>query len=121
MKAAFLFGIFWIVLAVSLESCTKDKVDAVPLEILCPDTISYQSQIVPLITLNCSVTDCHDATASGGLNMTNYQTVSDNAAKMLQAMKHEAGVIPMPLDAEPIADSLILQFECWYRRGALEN
>ena len=101
------------------NSCTKDKTSLSAAS--CPDTISYSNQIKPMIDLNCSTSGCHDATNSGGYNLTTYSNIAANANTILSVIKQEPGYSPMPLGGAQLADSLIQQFECWVIQGKLEN
>ncbi len=115
MKAIIYFGLFLILFA----SCTKDKV-AEP--IVCDSDVSYSAEIQPLLQMNCAVVGCHDAAAlSGGYDWSSLSVVQANSVKMLNAMKHNPGVIPMPFMSTQLADSLISKFECWVVQGSLNN
>jgi len=54
---AYSFTITWMIFLSLLISCTKDKVTYIAPP-NCPDTISFNSDILPLIQNNC--TGCHD-------------------------------------------------------------
>lgn len=71
--------------------------------------------------MNCSTSGCHDASGSGGYNLTTYSATADNANTILSVIKQEPGYSPMPLGGAKLADSLIQYFECWIIQGKLEN
>lgn len=100
-----------------LFACKKDKASA----FVCTTEVSYSNEIQPLIEMNCTVSGCHDATASGGYNFLTHEEVSTNADRILETIQHGSGVAPMPLGAEKLADSLIQKFYCWKDNGAQNN
>jgi hypothetical protein len=103
-------------------SCTKDETPEPFVPAPCGDTISYNQEIVPqIINQSCNVMGCHDATASGGKELTSHALVSLNTDPLYRAMAHQEGYIPMPLEGEMIADSLLQKFYCWIQQGRLDN
>ena len=108
-----LFGLLFIV------SCKKDMTPLPNLD--CADTISYSQQVQPFIDLNCTTSGCHDASASGGYNLTTHSGVSNNAAIILSAINHDSGTTPMPMGGSKLPDSTIQQFDCWISQGKLDN
>ena len=118
----FFIATFTIVLTIgtSTTSCKKDKTQIVLND--CPDTISYSAKIAPLINQSCATTGCHAAGfAAGGYNLEGHANVSANAAIILSVIKHDSGVVPMPIGASKLADSLIQQVQCWINQGQLNN
>ncbi|MBL4862044.1 MAG: hypothetical protein JKY09_03380 [Crocinitomicaceae bacterium] len=96
-------------------------VETIPVIPVGEDTISFTTQIEPLMDLNCSTSGCHDASASaGGYNLTGHLDISTQANIILSAIKHETPNL-MPLGSPQIADSLIAQFETWINQGLLDN
>ena len=99
-------------------SCAKDKVNytAPP---NCPDTVSFNQEVLPLIQTNC--TGCHDqGNSSGGYIFTNHSNISSSADAILGSM-HANGYQLMPLGGPALADSLIQKIECWIYQGKLNN
>lgn len=115
-------GLFILIITSSVLSCTKDgKVDPFVPE-PCGDTVSYNQEIVPqIIDKSCNVSGCHDATASGGRELTSHFLVSQNTDPLYRAMAQEDGWEPMPFEGERIADSLLQKFYCWIQQGRLDN
>lgn len=116
-KVAFfgLIGLLW-------GACTRDRVIPIPISAAdCTEAVNYTNQVGPIIQQNCSTSGCHDATASGGYEFSSYSDVSLSAETILKAMKHEAGILPMPYDQPKLADSVIRKFECWMLQGKPEN
>lgn len=120
----FFISILAVISVVSILSCKKDKVPAV-LPIVaseCPDTISFSTQIEPVIVANCSVSGCHDNFSQASqLSLDGHGNISANASDILTVIRHEGGLPPMPQGGNKLADSLIQQFKCWKDQGALNN
>lgn len=106
---------------IAIASCTKEKAPIKATNFECSDTISYVNHIQPMISLNCTVAGCHDATSSGGYNLTSYSAVSENAEIIRETIMHNPGVAAMPFAQPKLADSLIQQFACWVEQGTLNN
>ncbi len=111
-------------LSLQMSSCTKEKVPlpsvSNPVINNCPDTISFQNQVFPMIDVNCNTSGCHDSGA-GGYTLTNHSQISANAEIILKVIKHESGVEPMPQGQSKLADSLAQQFNCWISQGKADN
>lgn len=110
--AIFMFASFGL-----STSCTKEKVPNVPFD--CTDTISFASQIAPLISNNCI--SCHDTGNSTGYIFTNHSNISNNAIDILNALRGEGGKQLMPQGGPALNDTLIQQFSCWVNQGTLNN
>ncbi|MFT4601213.1 MAG: hypothetical protein ACI857_001391 [Arenicella sp.] len=106
-----------------LVGCEKDPEPLLPfVPVTCSDIISYNNEIVPqIIDLSCNVTGCHDATAAADWELTSHALVSANTDPLYRVMAQEAGYVPMPLNQERIADSLLQKFYCWIQQGRLDN
>jgi hypothetical protein len=100
--------------------CAKDKTQ-LPVPEVCPDTISFATQIEPIIVNNCSTSGCHDATAAGGFELLGHAGISNSAGEMLSAMRHDSGPVPMPYFQNKLNDSTLQQFDCWIAQGKLNN
>jgi len=115
-KCALLSIVGGILLGIS--SCRKDKVEQMhPVQ---EPTVSYATQIEPLIISNCSTSGCHGTPFSGGYQLLNYSDISANASDVLGVIRHENGT-PMPIGSPKLADSLIQQFEFWINEGKMDN
>lgn len=98
-------------------SCSKDKVPAAIFDLNCDDTISFSSQIAPMISANCA--SCHGISNSTGYTLTNHTNISSNATAILNSLKGTPQL--MPQGGPALNDSLIQQFECWINQGTLNN
>lgn len=100
-----------------LVSCTKDKVSASPFDPNCADTISFSSQILPMIQSNCI--SCHDTGNGTGYTLTNHTNISSNATAVLNSLNGVPQL--MPQGGPALHDTLIQQFTCWVNQGKLNN
>ena len=63
---------------VSTFSCNKDKVVVLPIVGDCIDTVSFSSEIEPMIVQNCSTSGCHDSGAAAGYNLIGHSNIALN-------------------------------------------
>jgi hypothetical protein len=85
------------------------------------ENISYTGFVRPFLVAGCS---CHvNGNRDGSVNLeghSNVRTFVDNQL-LLRVIKHESGVIPMPLGQPKRSDCDISKVEAWIRAGALNN
>lgn len=103
------------------NSCKKDQVQTSPFSGNCADTISFSTQIEPMMNQNCSTSGCHDVSSAGGYNLGGHANIAANATIILNVLRHENGLTPMPLGSAQLNDSLIQQFQCWVNQGLEDN
>lgn len=103
------------ILTLTFSCKKKEKTSA-----SCSGTISYTTNITPILNQNC--TSCHNASnAKGGYNLTTYSNVKSNAGIILNSMRHTSGASSMPQGASQLATSIIDQFDCWVQQGKQNN
>lgn len=100
-----------------ISSCAKDKVSFVAPP-NCPDTISFNTQVLPMIQSNC--TGCHNIGNGTGYTLTNHSNISSSADAILGSM-HGTGYQLMPQGGPALPDSLIQKVECWIYQGKKNN
>lgn len=103
------------------QSCNKDKLEPAVTSSDCEDAITYDAQVATIINNNCSTSGCHDSSNSGGYTLMTFEQVSNNADIILRAMKHEDGVVPMPLGQDQLDEGKINDVSCWILQGKNEN
>ena len=112
------FGI--IALSIFGHSCKKDKADE-PIPFDCSDTlISFSATIQPLVMGSCATTGCHNNSGAGGYVFGNHASIEVNKDIILRTIRHEVGVVPMPVGTKLTAEQ-IQYFTCWVEQGALDN
>lgn len=103
--------------ALAAAACAKDKTQKPE----CFDSVSFQTDIMPMVEQNCSTSGCHDVSAAGGYELLTYSEVKASADIMLSAMNYETGLSPMPQGAPPMDSTIIGQFNCWIKQGTPDN
>lgn len=109
-------------------SCYRDKEEELyPIKTSCDttSTISYSQQVEPLFNTYCKA--CHNTSnnnsAGGNLNLEGYDNFSQWAKNgiVLQSIKHESGISPMPKNSPKLSDCNIRIIEKWIDEGILNN
>lgn len=90
----------------------------------CTGVLATYSTTVKLhLDGNCALSGCHVAPdPKAGFDFSNYATASaiakSQGSKMLCAIQHEAGCMPMPPTGVMLDASVIKVLECWIQNGA---
>lgn len=82
--------------------------------------VTYNTDVKPLIDVNCANT-CHSAAnQAGGIDLSTYEKVKAISAQsnFLGAVRHLAGFTPMPKKAPKLSDSAIKVLSCWVSNGS---
>lgn len=98
-------------------ACTKAKTPPPLPQVVCTDTISFSTQIAPMIEENCA--GCHGSGAGTSPVLSNYTEISQNADAIIQALRGTPQL--MPQGGPALSDSLIQQFQCWLQQGRMDN
>ena len=112
------------VIAALLVACkgTKETVSTTPVAPLdCTSkTLSYQTDIKPIIETNCS--RCHNANEKAGYNFLKIESVKKAATSgvLLGTIKHQKGFPKMPAYAAKLDQTSIDKIECWINNGMKE-
>jgi mono/diheme cytochrome c family protein len=113
------------VLSLLLDSCTWDNQDEFyPPEAGC-DTleVSFSADIQVLLDQHCWA--CHsnqNAPSFGnGLRLEDHLDVAGSISLVISAMKHEAGVSPMPKASPKLDECTVAAFEAWENQGSKDN
>jgi hypothetical protein len=122
-----LFLVIVIFSVAILSGCYNRKADLIIPNNDCDTSvvISYRSDITNILQQNCFM--CHgvDKYASAGGNnqldsFLGLQTVVLNG-KLLKAINHSAGAVPMPYGGGKLSDCDIMKITAWVNRGAPNN
>lgn len=120
MKGKIFLGVFAVLY--TIFACTKDKtLEPDPIDPNCPTTISFASDVKPLIDVNCVTSGCHDASGAGGYNFSTYSAVAANGELIVNVISWDTGFSPMPQGGDKLPDSLIQKIKCWVKQGKLDN
>ncbi len=83
---------------------------------------SFSSEILPVINVQCR--SCHNTSfSSGGVNLEGFTNIQNAAlnGKLIQSLRHESGVSPMPQNSPKLDDCTLKAFEDWKNAGAPNN
>lgn len=104
------------------SSCTYDSRSDNAISPCNTTQTGFQLSVKPILDNNCVV--CHStADAAGGLNFESYSGVLAPAmdGRLVGAIKHLPGFVPMPEFAPKLSDCDIMKIEKWVNAGALDN
>jgi hypothetical protein len=101
MKHLLLLFFVGITATTIVASCKKEPITTAT----CTTTISYTTDIVPILSQNC--TGCHN--------------VSSGANTILKAMRHSSGTAKMPQGSAKLPSTTVDKFDCWIQQGKPNN
>jgi|JRYG01.1.fsa_nt_gb hypothetical protein len=90
----------------------------------CTGVLATYSTTVKLhLDGNCALSGCHAGPApQSGIDFSSYATasaaVNAKGSRILCAINHEAGCVPMPPTGVKLDASVIRVLECWIQNGA---
>lgn len=123
MKGSILVLSVFVAFLLTLNSCKKLNEETLVQDAYCAlDTISYNNHVKPIINQRCM--PCHNGVnQSGGFILDNHTDLSSTATSgtLLGVIRHEAGYLEMPRDAQKMPDCEISVIEKWIAQGALNN
>jgi hypothetical protein len=117
----------WVALfgMVLLQCCVwENEEDLFPDTAICDTTsVSFSSDIVPILTNNCY--GCHSnlnaPSFGGGLRLEDHQDVASNSERIIGAVNHNEGFLPMPKGGTKLDPCPINLIEAWASAGAPDN
>lgn len=131
IKAFFFRQLSFLIIAVlsvaAIQGCYNKKADLIIPNNDCDTTtaISYRSHITNILQQNCYI--CHSAEkyqSSGGYYQLDTFLLLErmvNNGKLLKAINHAPGAVPMPYGRDKLSDCDIMKITAWVSRGAPEN
>ena len=113
---------------IGFASCTKENLeDMTAARVGGCDTInpiSYNEDVIPILTSNgCLNSGCHDGTA-GDLNLSDHtklKTIALDNDRLRQAIMHTGNAKPMPLNGNKLDECSIAMIDQWIDEGCLKN
>ncbi len=123
MKKLF-YPILGFGLSILVWSCAKDNAedtfgDCNPLD------VRLSTEVNPIISANNCLA-CHNtagAPNAGGIDLSNYDHLKASAenGRLLGALNHESGFVPMPPSGTKISECDILTIKTWIDEGSKDN
>lgn len=107
-----------------IVSCANDnEEDLYPEKVTCDTSaVTYALTVQPVLQRSC--TGCHSAASpAGGVVLASYPEVKKHAdnGRLVGAISHAAGYIPMPLGGGKLPDCDIAGITKWVQNGAPNN
>ncbi len=104
-------------------SCSKNNEQELGAGIICEtNKMAYAANIQPILQNFCYT--CHGMGLSqGGISLDTYagvKAVADNG-KLVGAISHASGFVPMPQNAPKLSDCNINRIKAWVNSGAPNN
>ena len=112
----FMAGSFTVLLAAA--GCAYTKKDIVQVPCTIPATVSYSSDVIPVLQNNCY--SCHSASSNvSGILLDNYNSLRYYAENgyLYGTISHAGGYRPMPDDGGKISDCNIALIKKWIDTG----
>ena len=123
-----------IILIGALSSCTKAKAPGMSCQD-CTVNVSFNQEIIPILTANCAITACHTGSASGALNISYDSAVAYASAtargRYILAGNANASLFytqlisgannHMPNNGGQLSPCDLQKIFCWINQGALDN
>lgn len=102
--------------------------DSAPTPCDLPQSVSYQANVLPILTTNCR-NACHNPQLlQGNFNMDDFNQVHtysttglNGVSYMLGNIRHDPGFNPMPQVGTPLSPCEIATIKAWIDAGALQN
>ena len=108
-----------------LTGCVWDNEEELYPETGICDTasVSFIDDITPILSNNCY--SCHSnlnaPSFGGGLSFEDHQDVARYSERIIGAIQHNKGFLPMPQGEEKLDPCAIDQVEAWIESGAPDN
>ena len=120
MKRAFYFFVLFSLML--LTSCRNDQIDEPnAFNPDCDQIISFNAEIISVMINSCATSGCHNqGIASAGYVFENHTQISENADMILATIRHQPGVVAMPI-GQQLPQEFIEKFFCWMEQGKQNN
>lgn len=119
------FFLLVMVTGVVLVSCSKQSEDVLKgqVTVTCDTAgMKYSINVLPILTANCY--SCHaNGIVNGGVSLDGYSSVVKQVSngKLVAAITHAAGVVPMPYNGGKLSDCDIAIIKAWINEGTPNN
>jgi hypothetical protein len=117
-------GLAVIGLAGCYNDNTEDLYPKAPLGNCDTVDVTFTAKILPIFKQNCATAGCHSGSLPArGWDFNQYAGVkaSVDAGRLLGAIKHLPGFVPMPQGGNRLSECDIRKIEIWVGAGAQNN
>jgi hypothetical protein len=105
-----------------INSCSRDNEEDLFGQDCNTEDVRYSTVIAAIMQAHCN--SCHlPPAAPANVVTTNYSSLREIAinGRLLGAIKHQTGFVPMPYGMPKLDNCLILQIETWINAGILND
>ncbi|HJW29355.1 MAG TPA: cytochrome c [Saprospiraceae bacterium] len=83
--------------------------------------VTYSLSVAPILQQNCY--ECHGGEATiSGIPLEGYDNlIAADPTRVIGAIRHRDGLVPMPKDRDPLDECDIRKIEIWVAEGAQNN
>jgi cytochrome c553 len=117
-----MLGILLTVASACADDNAEDLMPQQPPQQCDTNTVTFSGSVAPILATNCYA--CHAASiAEGGVVLSNYNGVKAKVdeGRLIGAITHAPGFVPMPQGAAKLSDCDIEKIKKWVNDGALNN
>jgi len=108
--------------SIAFQSCEYNELpEPVPITAECPDVISFQNDIKPIIDTSCAFTGCHNGDNGPDKNWTVFTNFQNKRANVKDRITRPAGTAGHMPAAGSITQDQIQTIVCWVDQGGLNN
>lgn len=121
MKWSIIVAVLFVMI---LSSCYNDSIESLTKVDICDVTeVTYSRDVTKILNNSCALSGCHNVDALLTFPLTNYDEVMPvvEDGRLLKAIKHESGALPMPKNTSKLDDCSIKKIEAWINAGSLNN
>jgi hypothetical protein len=107
-----------------VSSCYYDKSELVypPNNNPCDTSdVSYQNDIVNILSTNCYACHGGDASSGSGIKLDSYNNVKMMSLAIVPVIQHDPGFTQMPKGGSKLSDCNIAKIRTWVRNGSPNN
>lgn len=102
-------------------SCNKEPEPEPKTEPTPTSTLSFATDVHPILISNCNGSYCHGGGADGKTYTTHADVIAVPGATIIGAINHNTGFEPMPKSQPKLSQGKIDTITTWINEGRLDN
>ena len=108
--------------AIAIQSCEYNELPEPPPTVEgCPDPISFENDIEPIINSSCALTGCHNGDNGADKNWTVFSNFKAKSANVKDRINRPPGTPGHMPAVGSITPAEIEAITCWVDQGSLDN
>lgn len=104
----------------TLQACVDHTLPEIIID-ECGHTVSYASEVDPIVNTSCAITDCHNGDNGADKNWTVFSNFQSKSTTVKDRITRPAGVDGHMPAAGSITEEQIQTIVCWVDQGAKDN